>query len=241
MSDMLPIERLMNTLRVRVPGATDPMLQLEAFNTIDEFLRETNAWKYQTQFDLELGVTEYSLATPAGSVLVRIDGVSHNGQPVVNAASSVIQSSTGILVPDQVFPDGDANFDPFSSDINPVSHVFSYAIYRPTYIQINNPPTDSNEQFPFVVDMVLSLSGDTLSSDPENWSLPDWMYDMYFGDWLNGVLSKMYGMPAKPWMNIQLAQYHGRLWKNRKSFRRQEVRRGFQANTPTWRFPRSGW
>ena len=36
-----PTDRIMQTLRTRVAGAADPMIELELFNTIDEFLRRT--------------------------------------------------------------------------------------------------------------------------------------------------------------------------------------------------------
>lgn len=36
--------RLMDTARVRLPGATDAAIQLELFTVVDDFLKETNAW-----------------------------------------------------------------------------------------------------------------------------------------------------------------------------------------------------
>lgn len=240
MTDCAPTDRILQSLRVRVPGATDPMLSLELFNTIDEFLRRTSAWKYESSIDLAAGVTDYSLGTPADSVLVRLDGASYNGQPVLPAASSVVQSSTGVLLPDLTFPDGDVLFDPFASDLNAGTGDFTYALYRPSYISVNNPP-NGTVKYPFVLNMVLSISQDCLACDCGDWQLPDWMYDMYFEDWLNGTLARLYSMPSKPWMNLQLGQFHGKKFRSQMAYRKQEARRGFQANTPTWRFPRSGW
>jgi len=38
------IERFMNTARVRLPGATEDALQLEMFQMLDEFFKDTNVW-----------------------------------------------------------------------------------------------------------------------------------------------------------------------------------------------------
>jgi hypothetical protein len=39
------IERFMKNARVRLPGATDDALQLELFNTMDEFFKGSNVWR----------------------------------------------------------------------------------------------------------------------------------------------------------------------------------------------------
>lgn len=237
-----PTDRLMQTLRVRVPGCTDPMIELELFNSIDEFLRRTSAWKHEEEITLDPGLIEYDLATPAGSTLVRVMGVSYNGMPVPSSgSSSVVQSSTGTLVPQMTFPDGDAVFDPYATDIDPNTHLFSYSLFRPNYISVNNSP-QGDVVYPLKIVLVLAPSAGCLECDScGDWELPEWMYDMYFQDWLDGTLSRLYSMPAKPWMNLPLAQYHGKRWRNEMAQRKQEAERGFSYNTPTWRFPRNGW
>jgi len=45
------IERLMNTIRVRAPGATDALMQLELFTVMDEFFKGSNAWIEEIEFD----------------------------------------------------------------------------------------------------------------------------------------------------------------------------------------------
>ncbi len=55
------VERLMNTARVRLPGATDTALQLELFTVMDDFFKGTNLW----QEDIDFNVVGNS---PAGTV-----------------------------------------------------------------------------------------------------------------------------------------------------------------------------
>ena len=237
----VPSDRILQTLRVTVPGAPDPMLELALFNVIDEFLRRTSAWVYQTQIVMQDGVDEYPVPTPGNAVIVRTLGVSYNGQPVVPVSSSVSQSSTGTLIPKDIRPDGDALFTPFSSDINASTGLFSYSLFRPNYISINNQPTGNDRQYPLVLNLVLSVAKQCLECDCGDWDIPEWMWDMYFDVWEDGTVARLFAMPAKPWSNLVLAQYHSKRFRNKMAFRKQEIARGFVYNSPAWRFPQSGW
>jgi hypothetical protein len=64
---------------------------------------------------------------------------------------------------------------------------------------------------------------------------------MYFGCWVDGVLGRMFMMPAKPWSNKTQAAYHHKRFRNRMAFHKQEVTKGFSYGTPSWHFPRNGW
>jgi len=238
-----PTDRLMQTLKVHVPGVTDPMLQLEVFNVMDEFFRRTSAWRYRTGIDLEVNTTEYSFATPPDAEVVRMMGVVHNGQPLVaraagGTASSYVQSSLGELLPEQTFPDGDATYLPAVSDLQPTG-MFTYAIYRPNYISVAGAPDAEAVKYPLEADMALTVAQTCLECDCGDWLLPDWMYPMFFQDWLDGSLARLYGMPAKPWANPTLATMHHRKYRNAMAFRMQEARRGYAYGVPGWRFPRS--
>lgn len=238
-----PTDRIMQTLRTRIPGAADPMLELELFNSIDEFLRRTQTWTEQESIFLSDGNNEYPIPMPADATLVRVLGVSYDGSPVpATASSSITQSSTGILVPEMTFPDGDANFLPFKTDLDTGTGIFSYAVFKPNYISVSNQPVVTTDNIPLVMAVALSISQGCLECESCNdWAIPDWMYDMYFQDWLDGSLSRLYSMPTKPWSNLQLAQYHAKRFRNEMAYRKQEAARGFAYDVPTWRFPRSGW
>lgn len=55
------IERLMNTARVRLPGATDAPMQLELFTVMDDFFKGSNLW----QEDIDFTVAG---SAPAGTI-----------------------------------------------------------------------------------------------------------------------------------------------------------------------------
>jgi hypothetical protein len=229
----------MQTLRTQVPGATDAMLNIQVFNVVDEFLRRTNAWLEQYEIALEENLQEYPLAVPAGASVVRLMSVTHNDVPVPSAGSGIIQQSIGRLAPEQIFPDGDTSYEPSETDLT--GGVFTYAIYEPDYITTSSAPDAEAIKFPMKVVMALSLGSTCLECDCGDWSIPEWMWDMYFQAWLDGTLSRFYGMPMKPWSNEKHAIIHGRKYRNRMAYHKQEIARGFSYGTPHWRFPRGGW
>jgi hypothetical protein len=239
-------DRLLQTLRVHVPGATDDLLTLELFNVVDEFLRRTSAWRYAVNIDISgadtdaTGAVEFPVPMPGNSQMVRVITAYYNGSKVPAASSGVVQSSVGTLIPAQQFPDGDAMFLPFQVDTAPPSDLFTYAVYRPGYISITNPPT-VEPLYPFEMTMALSVGVGCLECDCGDWDIPDWMFETYFQDWEDGILARLYSMPAKPWRDMVLAQYHGKRFRNEMALRKQEAARGFEYNVQNWQFPRAGW
>jgi hypothetical protein len=235
-----PSDRILQTLRVHTPGAPDAVLSLELFNSMDKFFRRTNAWRFSSENTLIEGINEYGLGTPANSTVVRLLSVSHNDSPVAPVqATGQVQSNIGILT-GELLPDGDVQVPFESSDINS-SNVFSYAIYRPNYIQIVGAVDADKAQFPLVTVSALTLAVGCLECDCGDWAVDDWMWDAYFDDWVNGSLGRLYGMPAKPWFNAQLALVYEKRFRNNMAFRKQESVRGFNYGVPSWRFPRGGW
>lgn len=230
----------MQTLRITAPGAPDATIQVVLFNIIDEFFRRTSAWKYENDVTMEEDTYVYDIAIPPDAEVVRAMGATHNGVPVSSSASSVVQSSTGVLEPELRLPDGDAVFDPFRIDLVTPPGTFTYALFRPSYISVTNPPVGDAMQYPLKLILALSLAQTCIECDCGDWQLEDWMYDMYFQDWKDGALFSLYSMPAKPWSNPSLSVYHGKRWRNAMAYRKQEAKRGFVYNVPTWRFP-GGW
>ena len=242
MTSCVPIDRLIQTATVECAGVTEAMIKLQVFNVMDEFFRRTNAWHYKQDIDLEQGEYRYDVPVPSGTVIIRWLGVSHKDTPLVPLAAQAgaTMSSLGTLLPEQTFPDGDAAFLPAASDVAPGTGVFSYAIYRPNYISITSTPSPEDVKYPLTVELSLTLDKGCLEEECGDWNLEEWMYDMYFQDWLDGVLGRLQGMVNKPWSNATMAAYHGKRFRNAMAFRTQEARRGFIYGVPAWRFPR-GW
>jgi len=237
-----PVDRLMQTLRIGAPGATDAIIELTLFNVIDEFLRRTSAWRFPVDIELESDIINYLLPLPADAVLVRMLSVLHNGIPVQPSGTAGGDSETvvsiGRLAPEQTFSDGDASFAPAVTDLS--GGVFTYAIYRPEYITMSSVPDAEAVKFPLSVVMALSIAPTCVNCACGDWQLEDWMYDMYFQDWVDGVLSRLFAMPAKPWSNKELMVYHGKRFRNAMAQRKQEANRGFIYDRSAWRFP-GGW
>lgn len=235
-----PTDRIMQTLRVGAPGATDAIIELTLFNVIDEFLRRTSAWRFPADIELEDNVVNYPLGLPADSVVVRMLAVQHNGIPVAATQSATTGdtatvASLGRLLPEQTFADGDASFAPVESDLS--GSVFTYAIYRPDYITVSSAPDAEQQKYPLSTLMALSIAPGCIECACGDWQLEEWMYDMFFQDWTDGVLSRLFAMPAKPWSNKELMVYHGKRFRNAMAYRKQEAQRGFVYDKPAWRFP----
>lgn len=65
----------MDTLRVRIPGATDAALQLELWAVVNEFTIKTNIWQQDISLTAVPGVTEYEIFPDGICDIVRLMGV----------------------------------------------------------------------------------------------------------------------------------------------------------------------
>ena len=243
MSAYSEMDRLMASLRLRLPGATDAAIALELFNTIDEHLRETNAWVNEQEIAITANTTDYPLSAPAGTELVRVLYVTHNGRPLSPTPAGAATLNVGEFPADSVAVDFDGEF---TADVlvSP-GGVTQYSVFYPTYITINVPSEDA-AQYPLMFAAAITLSPSVLESgvaDPDTvseWALDEWLYPRYFQDWLDGTLGKMMSHPTKPYSNPQLSLFHMKKFQKAKAFAAQEARRGFVYNRPVWSFPRFG-
>jgi hypothetical protein len=64
-------KRIRDNLRINLPGALDGVLQLELFNTVDEFCRGSMAWTETLSIPLIAGQVTY-LPTPANQVILTV-------------------------------------------------------------------------------------------------------------------------------------------------------------------------
>lgn len=206
-----PVDRLMQTIRVAVPGATDDMISLQLFNVMDKFFRRSLAWRVQNDIVLEDNRTEYDVDLPIGSVAILAISATHNGIPVVPFEPSAETWVTGLL---------------------------AWAFTQPDILLLANAPSSGQLAYPLKMMFALSINRSALEIDPGDWQLPDWMYDMFFNDWEAGVLATFYGMPAKPWSNAQLAVFHGKKFNQALALRKRQANTGFVYAPVGWSFPR---
>ena len=240
-----PMDRILATLRVRVPGATDDVLRLELFNVMDRFFRRTNVWRWQSETTLEAGLTRYDLFPPADADLVRVMWALHGDNPIAPVPGAYTGSvSRGLIDQDATGTGttvGDPLYDPDRlSQLKPTG-AFRYALFFPTYLQVTFPPDDQQTQFPLLVEMALTLGTRCLEKDCGDWTLEEWMYDRYANDWIEGVQFALFSMIAKPWTNPALAAYHGKQFVRAMSAAKVEGEKGLIFNAQNWRFPRGGF
>ena len=73
------IDRLMDNVRVHLPGAVDSLIQREIFNTLDEFLKTSLLWTEEIPVDLSAGETIYDVIPAAGQPTQLITVVNPDG------------------------------------------------------------------------------------------------------------------------------------------------------------------
>lgn len=79
------LNRLMDNLRIRLPGAVDESIKLELFNTLKEFLSDSNCWVEDVDFPVTSDVTEYLVIPTGVAATVRLYGVVNSEQRAVSA------------------------------------------------------------------------------------------------------------------------------------------------------------
>lgn len=84
------ITRLMNNLRISLPGAIDDALKIEVFNVLNDFFQGSNIWREDIEVPVTSGVTSYEL-TPAGPAsIVRLMRVIDENELPVNAVFNIV-------------------------------------------------------------------------------------------------------------------------------------------------------
>lgn len=117
------LDRLMTDARVRLVGALDSAIQLELFNTLDEFCKETRAWKEEISFNVDAGEVEYELV-PAdyGLIVGLVEVVNSDG-----AGIAATMDSPGTLILNTEPQEGDSYTATVSLTVNDPVNRTGYA------------------------------------------------------------------------------------------------------------------
>lgn len=99
--------RLLDNLRIRLPGAIDSIIKVEIFNTLDELCRDARIWREDIDLEIETAdvtaeTTEYQV-DPSDGVIVGLMQVLTSEEVPIGAS----MSEPGILVLDN--PPGQAD------------------------------------------------------------------------------------------------------------------------------------
>lgn len=81
------ITRMMNNLRIQLPGAVDGAIQLEFFNAVEEFCSLTNVWLEKINISVVAGDTTYSITPTNGQIIRLMSIVDQNEVPVASTMS----------------------------------------------------------------------------------------------------------------------------------------------------------
>jgi hypothetical protein len=95
------LNRLMDNLRIRLPGALDTVLKLELFSVMNEFFQSSNCWYEDIDFTVTSGVTEYTITPSSIASIVRLLGVVNSDGRAQNAVLALPNTLTLVNSPSQ--------------------------------------------------------------------------------------------------------------------------------------------
>lgn len=88
------VEMLMNNARVHLTGASDSGIKLELWNTISEFLKDSNSWIEHLRLPVTAGTQEYLVTPRKGGQVIRLEEVRDGNWFRINAAMPSIPTLT---------------------------------------------------------------------------------------------------------------------------------------------------
>lgn len=91
------LTRLMNDIRVRVPGAVDPVIQQEIFLVVDELLRATDMWQEDIPVAVVANTTNYDLVPSDQGMILRLIQLVDPTLPQVPRAADMQVPGTLVL------------------------------------------------------------------------------------------------------------------------------------------------
>jgi hypothetical protein len=80
------LNRIMDNLRVSLPGAIDATIQMELFNVLDDFFQGTNIWREDIELSITPATTSYDLSPSTNARVVRVIGVRDSNDRQIKAA-----------------------------------------------------------------------------------------------------------------------------------------------------------
>lgn len=236
------MDRITATAKVRLPGVTSATLNLELFNTLQEFFNDSNVWRYDVDVPLAVNTLQYPIFPPAGTALVRIMEASYKGSPMmptmVNDAGKSVDL-IGLITGDVNPSTSDGLFTP--NVTGSPGNVFTYAIFFPKYITLDIPPTEEAATAPMTLSMALRMDPQCIADDPNEWPIEEWMADTFHEYWMDGLQGRMMGQINKPYSNPQMAGYHMKRFRKFVARAKQVAEHGYIYNTTNWHYPRGGF
>lgn len=95
------LNRLMDNLRIRLPGATDEVLKLEYFSAMDQFFGASNIWTEDVDFAVTNDNKTYYVTPTGVANILRLMGVVNSNGTVVAALMKTPGEITLVNYPNQ--------------------------------------------------------------------------------------------------------------------------------------------
>ena len=93
------LSRLMDNLRIRLPGALDTVLKLELFSALNDFFQNSNCWYEDVDFQVTAGVTAYTVTPSSVAATVRLLGLVNSAEQSVAAVLALPDTLTLVNAP----------------------------------------------------------------------------------------------------------------------------------------------
>jgi len=190
------IDRVMDQIRVKMPGALDGVTQMELWNTLDDFLVRTNVWTGETEVKLKVGKLEADLDSPtAGASIWRLMAVKN-------------EDGTNYPIKAWISTPGTITFASGVSEPKTIVATVALTVGDPGKRQV----------YPDV---------------------PDWIWGDYYDVIIDGTIGRLFGHPAKPYSNPQMALFHLKQYSAGCDQAKWMVNRGRRMEGQRWMFPQS--
>lgn len=89
MTQPADLTRLMDNARMNLPGALDPAIKLELFNTLDEFLRESKVWLEDVTVEVSSARTDYEILSQDPGTIISLMSLADENDVRVGATMEV--------------------------------------------------------------------------------------------------------------------------------------------------------
>lgn len=209
MANSPAVDRLLDNLRINLPGAVDSTILLELYNTLKDFCKWSKAWQAVVPIQVQPGCRVYLFATVAGKPEYLLGVIPKKDMAV-----------DGTDPPSEISPGGPGRVNAVMPE--PGKLVLQY---------------EPNEEQEFCVNVSLNVTDPVLRTGLP--IFPDWIIEQYDEALKEGTLSRMMFQASKPYTSLQGATYHGVSYRKLRNEARNSINTGNVYGGQRWMFPQT--
>lgn len=197
----------------RLPGASEALIAAELLIVIDDFCRESTAWRGMI----------YNRRIIQCQREVQLDPVDNNRR--VNSVHAVYYSDSGRMLNEVSHVNSNVVQRPLGWTANGDNGGSS--------ILLDRIPDDSTDC------TTLNMWVSYLPTDATIW-LPNVLLDEHWETIYNGLLGRLYAEPNKPYYNAERGKYYTKRYRQRTRQAMAQAKKGYTGNAQNWSYPRFG-